>query len=373
MSRFLFPACLAAMTLSVAARAGETVYSNDFEKEVGKEWSQPRTEETPRADRRFLGPGTTEKISLKLEKLPPHKYVRISLELLIMATWDGNGTTTARGSRIGPDYFRMNVEGGPMLVDASFSNLDFDGTTITKEAQTQSYPSVLPGESHPARTGAAENNSLGFEWTFSGGGSRAVDSLYKLSFVVPHSGETIQFNFQGGEGLQPADDECWGLDNLKVEALAERDVPRLEEAEMRRLWEAIGGRDIVAETAAFWKLAAGGDDVARFMRTRVKQAGVDRRQFDRLLTQVDANDFKTREKATEELRGMGPSIEPLLREAIERSESAEVRMRLETALRNMDKSAPADPEARRFAIAMKLLGVIGTAEAEKVAREISGK
>ena len=63
---------------ALGAGAGTTVYRSNFEKEVTAEWSDQRTEVTPK-DRRFLGPGTTDKISLKLEKLPKHQYVRISL------------------------------------------------------------------------------------------------------------------------------------------------------------------------------------------------------------------------------------------------------------------------------------------------------
>lgn len=363
---------IAAIALApVAACAGTTVYSSNFAHSVGDEWSEKKTEVTPKDNRRFVGPGTTQKLSLRLTRLPRHAYIRISLDLLIMGTWDGNATTTTRGIAIGPDSFRMNVEGGPGLIDATFSNLDAAGNS--RYGQTQSYPSILPGETHPAKTGAAESNTLGFEWISGDGVTRPVDALYKLSFVVPHSGEAVQFNFQGGGGLQPADDESWGLDNVKVEALEEADVAKLDEAEMRRLWEAIGGRDIVVETESFWKLATGGNEVAEFLRGKVKKADVDRKKLELLLIKIDANDFKTREKATEELREMGPTIEPLLREALEKSESAEVKMRLESALKNMDKVVSADPEARRFAIALKLLGVIGTPEAQKVAREISGR
>jgi hypothetical protein len=51
-----------------------------------------------------------------------------------------------------------------------------------------------------------------------------VDSVYKLNFVIPHEQAEIQFNFQGAEGLAGADDERWGLDDVKIEALNEADV-----------------------------------------------------------------------------------------------------------------------------------------------------
>jgi hypothetical protein len=89
--------------------------------------------------------------------------------------------------------------------------------------------------------------------------------------------------------------------------------------------------------------------------------------------QLDGDDFQAREKATEAIKEMGPGIEALLRKAIENADSAEVKLRLETALKGLAAAPPADPEMRRRAVAMKLLRVIGTKEAAKVAGELSGK
>src|SRR5437016_5141924 len=82
-----------------AARAGTPVYANDFEKGVGKEWSSDKVEATPRDMRHFLGPFASEKMTLKLEKLPPHQYVHVSLDLFIIGTWDGNTAVGQNGQR----------------------------------------------------------------------------------------------------------------------------------------------------------------------------------------------------------------------------------------------------------------------------------
>jgi hypothetical protein len=369
---------LLATVSATAARAGSVIYTNDFETAPpGKEWSADKIDVTPKENRRFLGGFTAEKLTLKLEKLPGHKYVRISLDLYVMGTWSGNATLDADGARIGPDVWRMGVEGRAMpLVNASFSNMDFQSRSRGEAATTQSFPSVLSGEAYPAKTGAAERNTLGYEWASDDGGVRQMDAVYRLSFVVPHEAAEIQFNFQAAEaaeGLQHADEEAWGLDNVKVEALDEADVKKLDETAMRKLWETIGGHDPVAETDAFWHLFAGGDDVARFMRDRVKRDVVDRKQFDKYLSATDGDDFQAREKATQGLKEMGPAIETLLREAIDKADTAELKLRLESALKEIGNAPPADPEMRRRAIALKLLRAIGTAEAIKVAGELSGK
>jgi len=356
------------------ARAGSVVYSNDFENAAGPEWSSNNVETTPAGNRHFLGGFTTDKVTLTLEKLPKHAYVRVTLDLYVMGTWYGNGTVTLAGARIGPNYWRMGVDGGVTLVDASFSNMDFISRSVPRDATLQSYPSVLPGEAYLARTGAAESNTLGVEWEgFEDGVSRQVDTVYPMSFVIRHDGTRVAFDFQGGDGLQAADGESWGLDNVKVEVLDDADVKRPDVAEMRRLWKAVGGHDPVAETAAFWGLAAGGDAAADFLRDRVPRGGVDRKRFDALVAQLDGGDFQARECATEALKAMGPPIEALLHDAADRAESAEVKLRLESILRGMGTTPPADPQMRRHAIAMRLLRVIGTPEAAKVARELSGK
>src|SRR5262249_18875923 len=75
-----------------APKPGETVvYSNDFEGEVGSEWSSTATDVTPIGARHFLGQfGSNESVSLSLKNLPPHQHVRITFDLFMILTWDGN-------------------------------------------------------------------------------------------------------------------------------------------------------------------------------------------------------------------------------------------------------------------------------------------
>jgi len=356
-----------------AASVGMVVYSNDMEKGIGKEWSLRRIEATPRGDRRFLGRFRHERVGLKVAALPRHAWLRVSFELLVMGTWDGNAGHTPRRAvnPVGPDGWRMGIEGGATLVDATFSNLDFETRQAEEAARTQSYPSVLLGESRPAKTGAAERNTLGCQWVFDGV-PRAVDSVYAMSFVIPHEAGAVALYFEGGSGLQPNDDECWGLRNVRVEALGAEEVSKLDEDQMRRLWEAVGGRDPVAESEAFWRLVAGGNETARFLRGRVNRLGVDRARFASLVAELDGNDFAARERATAAIRAMGPGAAPLVREAIERADSAEVRGRLAGVLKGIGSTPVTDPQTRRSMIAVRLLGVIGTAEARRVAGELGG-
>ena len=42
-------------TLAKSSKASQVVYENDFEKTVGREWSLPITDTTPKGARGFLG------------------------------------------------------------------------------------------------------------------------------------------------------------------------------------------------------------------------------------------------------------------------------------------------------------------------------
>ncbi|HSI36765.1 MAG TPA: hypothetical protein VK986_24480, partial [Tepidisphaeraceae bacterium] len=179
--------------------------------------------------------------------------------------------------------------------------------------------------------------------------------------------------FAGAENLQPADDECWGLDNVKVEALDSADLPPMDEKLIAKLWGAIGGADPAAEFTAFWQLVEAGDALPPFLKARVKKSEVDRKRFAGLVLALDGDDFAAREKATEDVAALGPAAEALIRDAVGRSESLEVKTRLMAALKKLNTAPPNDPEQRTRAIALKLLGLVATEQAKKVALELSGK
>jgi hypothetical protein len=165
---------------------------------VGSEWSNSSTDVTPSGGRRFLGQFTNDTVRLTLDNLPAHTQAVLSFDLFILKTWDGNDNV------FGPDHWGLRVVGGNTLLDTTFSQYD---------SLKQAYPDWYPGGNHPAHTGAAEINTLGY--TFRDG-----DSVYNLSFAFPHSGSSLAFEFWGS-GLQSMDDESWGLDNVSVNAVPE--------------------------------------------------------------------------------------------------------------------------------------------------------
>jgi len=189
------PAIIAAIlcvSLVTAARA-DLAYRNDFEGPVGAEWSSRRVEATPAGSRRFLGQFTNDVVNLRLDNLPRHTWVTLSFDLFVLQSWDGNHAT------VGPDLWSVGIDGGPTLLRTTFSNSE----------PSQAYPDPYPGGDHSSRTGAAEIDTLGYQYI--------GDSVYRLTFTFQHTGRSIAFNF-AGSGLEPAGNESWGLDNVQVDA-----------------------------------------------------------------------------------------------------------------------------------------------------------
>ena len=96
----------------------------------------------------------------------------------------------------------MNVQGGPTLLDTTFSN---NAKTAPYDLSLQNYP--VANSAH--QTGAAAVNTLGYK--FYG------DSTYRLTFTFAHTGDTLALNFSSSlfEG-KGTNDESWGLDNIRI-------------------------------------------------------------------------------------------------------------------------------------------------------------
>lgn len=132
-------------------------------------------------------------ITLTLNSLPAHGSIRISFDLFVIRSWDGNVSDS-------PDIWDLSIAGGPNLLRTTFSNTEEVGNR-------QAYPDTFPGGDHPAGTGAVEVDSLGY--------LEYHDSVYHLEFTTIHAASSIAYEFSGID-LQYLPDESWGLDNVTV-------------------------------------------------------------------------------------------------------------------------------------------------------------
>jgi hypothetical protein len=177
------------------------------------------TVESPNGRQRFLGefggppvgqPGdpdwnrtrVDQTIRLSITGLAPHTRVRLSFDLYVLKSWDGDSM------RYGPDRFTLRVAGGTPLLGTTFSN----NPKVIEDGSTQGYPL---GYGNPPRSRAASTGTLGYSDFFK-------DSIYHFEFEAPHDGPglTVEFGSSLFEGKGTAD-ESWGLDNVVVRA----DVP----------------------------------------------------------------------------------------------------------------------------------------------------
>jgi hypothetical protein len=209
--------------LSMAAGGELEVYFNDFELAAGEEWSNPLLGRTP-TGRGFLGEFNNGLVSLSLANLPAHAETRVAFDLYLIRTWDGNqieytwpewlGIATWPAEIVGPDIWSLQT-GGQTLLQTTFANWDEIGFT-------QAYPGAYPGGSYPARAGAVENNTLGYQAE-----QHLMDSVYHLAFTFPHSGPGLALDFAAA-GLQSIEDESWGLDNVRVTIVSEQGFAGLD-------------------------------------------------------------------------------------------------------------------------------------------------
>jgi len=193
------------VTPSGQAPVGDLVYGSDFQSATASDvWSQTNITTAPSGQAKFLGRFGSTNVVLTLPDLTPHSSVMVSFDLLIIGSWDGNNTND------GPDILNVDVAGGLKLLNASFNN----GPT-NSAALGQSYPESMSGPMHPALTGAAETNVLGFVSV----DGAAADSTYKYSQTFTHSADTLTLNFSASGLDTNLNLESWGLDNVQVRVI----------------------------------------------------------------------------------------------------------------------------------------------------------
>jgi hypothetical protein len=206
MRRLIVGLAVVVAMVAPAAVDASIVYRNDFEGAVGSEWSHAGTATTPVGGRRFLGIFQEDTVSLTLDLVGLHE-VSLSFDLYVIQTWDGSQLVGPFNPdhTVGPDLWSVGIEGGPDLLSTTFSV--FDGTKPMHSFRD--YPQAYPGDYpdlNPARTGASENDTLGY---FEG------DSVYSMSFSFLHAGPLV-IDFAGD--FPDFDPEEWGIDNVAVEA-----------------------------------------------------------------------------------------------------------------------------------------------------------
>jgi hypothetical protein len=314
-------------------------YSEDFEGDVGKEWSTNKTSVTPAGQRRFLGDFENKTVKLTLKELPPHKLLVLRFRLFALRSWDGYHPNW------GPDTFRVAIEDGPTLLHTSFGH-------PRHALGPQAFPG-WHGEDHvPSATAAVAEDKLGYVF-----GTRPCDAEYEVELVFPHTDDALTLVFAVEANTVSLADESWGLDDVTVRL--EEGYRAVEPGTLKSLLEDIKSEDAVKAYAAYWKLAAAGPAVAAPLR-KILPEDPSGPSLDQLLNDLQSSDFKTRQRATDQLIAKGPSVEDALKKAAAKKGLApEQRKRIEhiqEKLKAVEQAAPQQRLHNRITRLLELLG-----------------
>jgi RNA polymerase sigma factor (sigma-70 family) len=160
----------------------------------------------------------------------------------------------------------------------------------------------------------------------------------------------------------------WDVTGQRI-ALARKDG--LTPGEFQSLWDSLGDEDARKAYRAVQALLGSAGPAVSLLGGRLRPAAAtDGPRIDRLLADLDSDQFEVRQKAHRQLREMGNAAEPALRKALADKPSAEQRLRIKELLQEAD---PAHfPELLRELRAVEVLERVGTAEARQVLQTLAG-
>jgi hypothetical protein len=138
-------------------------------------------------------------------------------------------------------------------------------------------------------------------------------------------------------------------------------APRtLEPGELETLWKELAGEAFPDAFQALGTMAADPKRSVEFLKDHLKPVSpVDAGKIEKLLADLDNDEFAIRNLASQSLEQLGESAEPHLRKALEGKPTLEVRRRVDDLLRKLNHEPPS-PELARDLRALALLEHLGT-------------
>jgi hypothetical protein len=137
-------------------------------------------------------------------------------------------------------------------------------------------------------------------------------------------------------------------------------------------WERLLSEDATKGYRAKWDLVRGGDGVVPFLKSVLIQPDVPDGRIRRLVATLDADDPSARDTALSELEKLGARAEEGLRKMIGDKVSAEIRLRVERLLEDLDRQTrrPRGERLRRLR-AIAALELIGTDTARALLKSLA--
>jgi hypothetical protein len=136
------------------------------------------------------------------------------------------------------------------------------------------------------------------------------------------------------------------------------------------LWADLAGNDAGKALRAVYVMATWGEQAAAFLKERLTPTKRgDAKQLEKLVNDLDSDQFPVREAATKELARLGEGIAPFLRRILKGQSSAEARKRIESILALWQGSPTG--EAIRSLRCIHVLELIGTPLARQLLRDLA--
>ena len=151
-----------------------------------------------------------EEVAVTIPDIPTHNYLKITVDILIHDSWDGN----ADDGLGGPDIWYMGYD-GQEAIRTTFSNTPCESTYCLY----QSYPNDYFRQNVP-KSGAVKTDMPGL-CLF--GGLQNYTTRYSISKLVEHSNPSVKV-FMGDEltaagSADPLCDESWSIAKVEVVAI----------------------------------------------------------------------------------------------------------------------------------------------------------
>jgi len=150
-----------------------------------------------------------DEVSVTLENLPSHNLLKITLDILVHDSWDGNPDDGIDG----PDYWFFGLD-EKEIFRTTFSNSPCESTFCLY----QSYPDTYFRQNVP-KSGAIRTNQPGL-CLF--GGFQNYTTRYSISKIVEHQKNSVRIYMNSelvSNSSDPVCDESWSLAGVTVEAL----------------------------------------------------------------------------------------------------------------------------------------------------------
>lgn len=167
---------------------------------------------------KVLGPFNNSGFSFHWEDLPDHDYIRLSFDLYIHDTWEGNSNNSNTGL---PDHDAWFIELDPHLKLKAHEKIYFETTFSNGPCEPgwcygQSYPNEFPFY-NDERAGAYIKYLPG-RCLYSD--SPFGSSMYKINKIFPHNRNDLVVAFfdrlKQDAPFPALCEESWSLDNLSI-------------------------------------------------------------------------------------------------------------------------------------------------------------